>query len=141
MNNANVARGRERTNSSFSTDSTIGDMGLAPGNIGNLESGSARIADFWLHYEHSGFCPHPRASVHDEIKRLADSKGWSHRTMMKRRNEALAAEVALHDNGRTRLDRWQQLCLEVGVAEPNDLPGSISACKRVCFEDRGNFAC
>jgi hypothetical protein len=146
MSDFNVTRGRKRTSSTFSTSSTIAmeelsDAAFAPGHTGNLESGSVAIAGFWLHYEHSGFSPDPKASVQDEIQRLADSKGWSHKTMMKRRNEALAAEIALHDNGKTQLDRWQQLCVEVGVAEVGKIPKSISACKRVCFEDRGFSTC
>jgi hypothetical protein len=56
---------------------------------------------------------------------------------MKRRNEALPSEIALHDNGETQLDRWQQLCIEVGVAKADEIPKSITACKRVCFGDRG----
>jgi hypothetical protein len=55
--------------------------------------------------------------------------------MMKRRDEALAAEIALHDGGKDRLDRWQQLCVEVGVSDPDDIPKSISACKKVGSRD------
>jgi hypothetical protein len=132
-----VTRGRERLNSpSFSTSSTL-CAELAPGDIGSLRAGSVRIAAFWSLHRHSGLSPNPRASVLDEIRRLADSRGWSHRTMMKRRNEALASEIALHDNGETQLDRWQQLCIEVGVAKADEIPKSITACKRVCFGDRG----
>lgn len=137
MSKSTIMRGRKRANSSFSTGSTIGvvESSDASSTTGSIEtSTSSRIADFWLHHEHNGFTPNPRASVHEEIKRLADSKGWSYRTMMKRRKEALAAEIALHDDGKDRLERWQQLCVEVGVADLDDLPKSISACKKVSLK-------
>jgi hypothetical protein len=83
-------------------------------------------------HKHHSFTPDPRAAMHDEIMRLATLKGWSHKTIMKRRTEALAAELALYGDGKDRLDRWQQLCVEVGVADLNDVPKSITACKKVC---------
>ncbi|KAH7061028.1 hypothetical protein BKA63DRAFT_429755 [Paraphoma chrysanthemicola] len=115
----------------------LSDAESAAGSIG--PSISLRIADFWLRHEHDGFTPNPRASVHDEIKRLAASKGWDYSTMMKRRKEALAAEVALHDDGRDRLDQWQQLCVEVGVADLENVPKSIRACRKALREVRINI--
>jgi hypothetical protein len=99
---------------------------------GSIEASTpAKISEFWSTHKHHGFTPDPRAALHDEIMRLAALKGWSHNTMMKRRTEALAAELALYGDGKDRLDRWQQLCVEVGVADLDDIPKSISACKKV----------
>jgi hypothetical protein len=109
--------------------------------MGIETSASPRIADFWLHHEHNGFTPNSRAPVHEEIRRLADSRGWSHSTMMKRREEALAAEITLHDDGKDRLERWQQLCVEVGAAGPHDVPRSMSGCKKVSLKTDSKAMC
>jgi hypothetical protein len=134
MSRTNFPQELKRANSSFSMSSTIGgtelsDTDSTTGSIDALTP--AKMSEFWLIHKHHGFTPNPRAAVHDEIMRLATLKCWSHNTRLKRRTEALAAELALYDDGKDRLGRWQQLCVEVGVAELNDLPTSISACKKV----------
>lgn len=134
MDNYTVNRGRGWANSSFSASPAIGavelsDANSAPGHTSL--STSSGITDFWLRHQHSDFTPNPRASVYGEIKRLAACKGWSYKTMMKRRNEALAAEISLHDHGKDHLEQWQQLCVEVGVTNLENVPKSIRACRKV----------
>jgi hypothetical protein len=113
----------------------LSDMDTASGST--EMSALSKVPDFWLKHTHRGFIPNPKASVHDEIMRLAASKGWSDNTTRKRRKEALASEIEFYGGGKDRLERWQKLCIEVDVAEPGDVPRSISACKKVGPSSRG----
>ncbi|KAH6382938.1 hypothetical protein HBI60_259460 [Parastagonospora nodorum] len=133
MSRATLPQERKRTNSSFSTSSTLGGVELSDTDsaTGSIRASTpAKISEFWSTHKHHDFTPDPRAALHDELERLATLEGWSRKTMMKREKEALAAELALYDDGKDRLDRWQQLCVEVGVADLDELPKSISACKK-----------
>lgn len=84
-------------------------------------------APFW--YQFKGFEPQPAATFKDEFARLAQQQKWGKKTKKKRRAEALTSEITFHHGTSLhKLDRWRELCEEMGVEE---VPNSITKCKQV----------
>jgi hypothetical protein len=77
-----------------------------------------------------GFTPDPTARFKQEFARLAKEQGWDTVTKKNMMPEALMAEVEHHYSGSwNRLDRWQDLCKDLGL---EDIPTSITKCRTVC---------
>jgi hypothetical protein len=88
----------------------------------------ASISPYWLQFP--GFVPTPTATFKDELARLAKHENWSNKTTRKQQVKALSAEIAHHyGTNKNKLDRWQQLCEDVGI---DVIPTSITQCRKVC---------
>jgi hypothetical protein len=83
---------------------------------------------FW--YQYPGFEPDPRAPFKHELGRLCKHVGATSKKEKKNlQTEALTAEIKYHYGAHmSRLDRWQELCEEVGIEK---IPTSISQCQKV----------
>ncbi|KZM27874.1 uncharacterized protein EKO05_0004896 [Ascochyta rabiei] len=83
---------------------------------------------FW--YQYPGFEPDPRASFKDELGRLCKHVGAKTKGEKKTlQAKALTAEIEYHYGASmSRLDRWQELCEEVGIEK---IPTSITQCQKV----------
>jgi hypothetical protein len=89
----------------------------------------SEVSGFWLQF--IGFDPDPSSTFRSEFARLAVHQNWSGKTKRRWEVEALTAEIALHyGTCIDKLDRWQQLCEDVGI---EDIPGSITQCKKASF--------
>ncbi|KAL5115729.1 hypothetical protein ACEQ8H_006337 [Pleosporales sp. CAS-2024a] len=90
-------------------------------------SPSEEPSPYWLQF--SRFEPSPRAPFKKELARLAKHENWSNKEKRKQQVKALAAEITHHyGTNRNKLDRWQQLCEDVGV---DIVPKSITQCRKV----------
>jgi hypothetical protein len=91
---------------------------------------SVKGSPFW--YKYAGFVPSPRAPFKTELGRLCKHIGAT--TALQKRDiqvEALTAEISFHYGASmSRLDRWQELCEEVGIEK---IPTSITQCQKVCM--------
>jgi hypothetical protein len=102
-----------------------------PSPTANTQSSVPAVSHFWLQFPK--FVPVPRASFKREFTRLAKEQSWNAKTQRKRQIEALTAEFELHyGTCMTNLDRWQQLCKDVGTKK---MPASITQCKKVGAKD------
>lgn len=87
-----------------------------------------KASAFW--YKYPGFVPDPRAPFKHELSRLFKHLGTKTKDEKKIQTKALMAEISCHYGASmSRLDRWQELCDEVGIVK---VPTSINQCKRVC---------
>ncbi|KAF1947866.1 hypothetical protein EJ02DRAFT_449343 [Clathrospora elynae] len=104
-----------------STDAQNGDELVA-----NAVPKSPTSSPFWSQF--LGFTPTPTATFKDEFTRLANLNGWDKNSRYKYLVEALNTEIAFHYGiVLHKLDRWQELCKDVGV---EDVPTSITKCKK-----------
>lgn len=87
-----------------------------------------KASPFW--YKHDGFEPDPRAPFKHEFGRLCKHVGVQSKKEKKiLQTEALTAEIKHHYGANlSRLDRWQELCTEVGI---ENVPTSITQCQKV----------
>lgn len=87
-----------------------------------------QASPFW--YQYPSFEPDPRAPFKHELGRLCKHVGA--KTKKEKKNlqtRALTAEIKYHYGAHTnRLDRWQELCEEVGIEK---IPTSITQCQKV----------
>jgi hypothetical protein len=82
---------------------------------------------YWQQFP--GFIPEPTATFKHELTRLAKHESWSSNVKRKQQVKALTAEIAFHyGTHMNRLDRWQQLCEDVGI---DVIPTSITQCRKV----------
>ncbi|KAJ4382303.1 hypothetical protein N0V86_002637 [Didymella sp. IMI 355093] len=83
---------------------------------------------FW--YQYPGFEPDPRTPFKHELGRLCKHVGATSKKEKKNlQTEALTAEIKYHYGAHmSRLDRWQELCEEVGIEK---IPSSITQCQKV----------
>lgn len=116
------------------------DVATTPGD--ELNSGhtkptpTATACPFW--YQFDDFEPSPTAKFKDEFARLAKSQAWGTSQKRKREVAALRAEVAFHHGTCAhKLDRWQELCEEMGV---DTTLTSISQCRKVRSRLQGEEA-
>ncbi|KAF2819050.1 hypothetical protein CC86DRAFT_432475 [Ophiobolus disseminans] len=92
----------------------------------NDEAPVAVVSKFWLQFP--DFVPVATATFNAEFRRLAKLRGWNAKDQKKHRVEALNAEVAFHYGMcLDKLDRWQQLCADVGI---KNAPTSITKCRK-----------
>lgn len=89
---------------------------------------SPQGSPFW--YQYPGFEPDPRAPFKHELGRLCKHVGVTTKKEKKDlQNAALTAEIKYHYGASmSRLDRWQELCEEVGIEK---IPTSITQCQKV----------
>lgn len=87
-----------------------------------------QASPFW--YQHPGFDPNPRAPFKHELGRLCKHIGAKTKKEKKDlQTKALTAEIKYHYGAAmNRLDRWQELCEEVGIEK---IPTSITQCQKV----------
>jgi hypothetical protein len=91
---------------------------------------SSSISPYWQQFP--GFVPEPTATFKHELARLAKHENWNSNAKRKQQVKALTAEIAHHyGTHMNKLDRWQQLCEDVGV---DVIPTSITQCRKVPFE-------
>lgn len=92
------------------------------------DKNSPKASPFW--YQHPGFEPDPRAPFKHELGRLCKHVGAKTKNEKKTlQTEALTAEIKYHYGASmSRLDRWQELCEEVGIEK---IPTSITQCQKV----------
>jgi hypothetical protein len=91
------------------------------------ETPTPEPSPYWLQF--SGFVPAPTATFRDELARLAKHENWSNKTKRKQQVKALSAEITHHyGTCKDKLDRWQQLCEDVGI---DVVPKSITQCRKV----------
>jgi hypothetical protein len=89
---------------------------------------SSLPSPYWLQF--AGFEPSPTAGFKKEFGRLAKHENWSNQERRRQQVKALAAEIAHHyGTHMNKLDRWQQLCEDVGI---DVVPKSITQCRKVC---------
>lgn len=90
---------------------------------------AAKASPFW--YQYAGFVPDPRAPFKHELGRLCKHTGTATKKEKKDlQTLALTAEINFHYGAHmSRLDRWQELCEEVGI---ETIPTSITQCQKVC---------
>ncbi|KAF1932869.1 uncharacterized protein M421DRAFT_251496 [Didymella exigua CBS 183.55] len=88
----------------------------------------SKASPFW--YQYPGFEPDPRAPFKHELGRLCKHLGATMKKGKKNlQAEALTAEIKYHYGAHmNRLDRWQELCEEVGIEK---IPTSITQCQKV----------
>lgn len=92
-----------------------------------LAESDVKASPFW--YKYPGFTPEPKAKFRDEFARLQKYIGLNNENRRDLFVEALDAEIAFHyGTCLHRLDRWQDLCEELGIEE---VPTSITKCKKV----------
>lgn len=88
-----------------------------------------KVCSFWFQFP--GFEPEPRAPFKQELGRLY--KHVNATTKKEKKDlqaQALTAEIKFHYGASmTKLDRWQELCKEVGIEK---IPTSITQCQKVC---------
>ncbi|KAF3048737.1 hypothetical protein E8E11_002500 [Didymella keratinophila] len=87
-----------------------------------------KASGFW--YQYPGFEPNPRVPFKHEFGRLCKHVGAQSKKEKKNlQTEALTAEIKHHYGANlSRLDRWQELCEEVGIEK---IPTSIAQCQKV----------
>lgn len=87
-----------------------------------------KASGFW--YQYPGFEPNPRGPFKHEFGRLCKHVGAQSKKEKKNlQTEALTAEIKHHYGANlSRLDRWQELCEEVGIEK---IPTSIAQCQKV----------
>lgn len=88
-----------------------------------------KASPFW--YQYPGFEPDPQAPFKHELGRLCKHvKAQTKKEKKDLQAQALTAEIKFHYGAHmSRLDRWQELCAEVGIEK---IPTSITQCQRVC---------
>lgn len=91
---------------------------------------TVKCSPFW--FEYHGFEPNPRAPFKHELGRLCKHVGAKTKTEKKEiQKRALTAEIKFHYGAEiSKLDRWQELCREVGI-EIEKIPTSIPQCRKV----------
>lgn len=96
-----------------------------------------KASDFW--YKHGDFEPNPRASFRHEFDRLCKHIGaLSKKGKKNLQTEALNADFKHHYGAHlSRLDRWQELCAEVGIEE---IPTSITQCQKVTTDESSGLS-
>ncbi|KAF3002077.1 hypothetical protein E8E13_009464 [Curvularia kusanoi] len=105
-----------------STDSA--PQSSTPGDAQSILTSSPFWSDF------PGFEPDPRAPFKHELGRLCKHVGAKTKNEKKNLQKlALTAEIKFHYGASMgRLDRWQELCREVGIEK---IPTSITQCQKV----------
>jgi hypothetical protein len=97
-------------------------------DVATTDAYSPLPSPYWLQF--AGFKPSPTASFKKEFSRLAKHENWSNQERRQQQVKALAAEIAHHyGTYMNKLDRWQQLCEDVGI---DVVPKSIKQCRKVC---------
>jgi hypothetical protein len=91
---------------------------------------TVKCSPFW--FEYPGFEPDPRAPFKHELGRLCKHVGAKTKKEKKDiQKRALTAEIKFHYGAEiSKLDRWQELCKEVGIVK---IPTSIAQCRKVCM--------
>ncbi|KAF9697058.1 hypothetical protein EKO04_004828 [Ascochyta lentis] len=80
------------------------------------------------YFAQHGIIADPDDDFNSLFKRLAIQEGISRKQLMKRRNQAIAAEMdAAYGTDVKKLEKWQELCRDVRI-EP--VPQSITQCKK-----------
>lgn len=99
-----------------------------PSSVPDDSQSVPRASDFW--YQYPGFEPNPIAPFKHEFWRLCRHVGAQSKNEKKNlQTEALTAEIKHHYGANlSRLDRWQELCEEVGIEK---IPTSITQCQKV----------
>ena len=94
----------------------------------NESQSTIKCSPFW--FEYPGFEPDPRAPFKHELGRLCKHVGAKTRKEKSNiQKRALTAEIKFHYGASmSRLDRWQELCEEVGIKK---IPTSITQCQKV----------
>jgi hypothetical protein len=117
------------TDTAESTPNTTGQS--EESNTSCLRTCTPEPSPYWLDFP--GFVPAPTATFKDELARLAEHEKWSNKTKQKQLVKALSAEIAHHyGTCKDKLDRWQQLCEDVGT---DVVPTSITQCRKVSLLD------
>ncbi|KAF9696932.1 hypothetical protein EKO04_004829 [Ascochyta lentis] len=111
--------------------STLSVEDTIPASQSSTTDSSESLPDaspFW--YQYPGFEPDPRAPFKHELGRLCKHVGAKTKGEKKTlQTEALTAEIKYHYGASmSRLDRWQELCEEVGIEK---IPTSITQCQKV----------
>ncbi|CAO2647917.1 Nn.00g088390.m01.CDS01 [Neocucurbitaria sp. VM-36] len=89
-------------------------------------SSAPQSSPFW--YQFPGFVPSATTTFKEEFARLAKHQAWGAKAKRKHQITALNDEVAFHyGTCMQKLDRWQELCQEVGIEK---IPTSITQCKK-----------
>ncbi|KAH3973261.1 hypothetical protein HBI26_188880 [Parastagonospora nodorum] len=82
---------------------------------------------FWLQFP--GFDPAPTSPFKQEFARLSKHQKWTQTERREQQVKALAAEIAHHYGTHlNKLDRWQQLCEDVGI---DVAPKSVTQCRKI----------
>lgn len=77
----------------------------------------------------AAFTPNPSARFNAQLAALAQHQNWSKAEKKQRRGEAIEAEFHdLYGTDYGRLDKWQELCQDVGV---DAVPSTVGGCKKV----------
>ncbi|KAG9206823.1 hypothetical protein G6514_000110 [Epicoccum nigrum] len=89
---------------------------------------TVKCSPFWCEYP--GFKPDPRAPFKHELDRLCKHVGAATKNEKKDiQKRALTSEIKFHYGASiSKLDRWQELCKEVGIEKT---PTSITQCQKV----------
>ncbi|KAL1606975.1 hypothetical protein SLS59_002677 [Nothophoma quercina] len=97
-------------------------------NATDDSQGPPKASPFW--YQYQGFEPDPCAPFKHELGRLCKHVGAATKKEKKDlQTQALTAEIKFHYGAHmSRLDRWQELCEEVGIEK---IPTSITQCQKV----------
>ncbi|KAJ4412338.1 hypothetical protein N0V91_000809 [Didymella pomorum] len=116
------------SNALDSLDLSVDSMAGAHAGTTDDPKSSLKASDFW--YQYPGFEPNPRAPFKHEFSRLCKHVGaQSKKEKNNLQTEALTAEIKHHYGANlSRLDRWQELCEEIGIEK---IPTSVSQCQKV----------
>jgi hypothetical protein len=88
---------------------------------------SASAGSWFLNF--SPFIYNPTANLANNSSRLSAQRNWSRRLKRKRWNACALTEFDnAYSTDTTKLEKWQQLCLDCKILEP---PGIITQCKKV----------
>ncbi|KAF1841967.1 uncharacterized protein K460DRAFT_345378 [Cucurbitaria berberidis CBS 394.84] len=130
---ANSDRGDRQVNASTASAPVSGKDSKANTRKARTKPATAKptpstpkASPFW--YQFPGFVPIASANFKDEFARLAKHQSWGAKVKRKHQIEALTQESAFHyGTCMEKLDRWQDLCKEVGIEK---VPTSITQCKK-----------
>jgi hypothetical protein len=103
----------------------------------STESHFPASSPYWLQF--SGFVPAPTSPFKQEFARLSKHQKWTKTKRREQQVKALAAEIAHHYGTHlNKLDRWQQLCEDVGI---DVAPKSVTQCRKVrsTKQTHGNY--
>lgn len=116
------------SNALGSLDLSVDSMAGAHAGTTDDPKSSLKASDFW--YQYPGFEPNSRAPFKHEFGRLCKHVGaQSKKEKNNLQTEALTAEIKHHYGANlSRLDRWQELCEEIGIEK---IPTSVSQCQKV----------
>ncbi|QDS68581.1 hypothetical protein FKW77_000608 [Venturia effusa] len=91
--------------------------------------GQSHAQSYFWRFAADGFVPNHNASFKDEFSRLAKLMGWSEKTLEygQHRLSAIQAEFDANYGSSDKLQGWQNLCRDVGIAPT---PTSIKKCRK-----------